>query len=192
VRREITKDYIVGLKNGEIEAFDRLYEVYCDRLFLFAKAVLKNKEDSEEVVQEVFLRIWQNRKEIDEHSSFRSYLFTIAYHLIVDCYRNRLKEKKFKELLEANVKDADTGIEKDIEFSELDEILNKAVEQLPPRRKEIYNMRRMYGFTINEIARRLKISPHTVKNQMAHALKFLKNEVKKETLVGLLFCYLFI
>jgi len=189
---KISRNLIVALKNGNIKAFDRLYEQYSERLFYFAKAILKNIEDAEEVVQEVFIRVWQNRNKIDEYSSFRSYLFTIAYNLIVDCYRNRLKEKKFKEFLEANVKDVDSVTEKDVEFHELNEMLKKAVEQLPPRRKQIYKMNRENGLTYEEIAVHLKISPHTVKNQMSQALKFLKNKVNKETLVGLLFFYLFI
>jgi len=186
------KSNINGLIKGEVKAFDEIFEIYNQRIYQFAKVILKNKEDAKDVVQEVFLRIWQNRNEINEYSTFKSYLFTIAYNIIVDHFRKRLKDKKYKDFLEANIKEVDFSQEKNIEFSYLNELYEQAVEQLPPRRKLIYKMNRNEGLTYKEIAERLNISRNTVRNQMAKTLQFLRKKIGKETLLFMLFCHLFI
>lgn len=186
------KGKINGLIKGEVKAFDEIFEIYNQRIYQFAKTILKNKEDAKDVVQEVFVRIWQNRNKIDKHSSFKSYLFTIAYNIIVDHFRKRLKDKKYKDFLEANIKEVDSSQEKNIEFLDLNELYEQSVEQLPPRRKLIYKMNRNEGLTYDEIAEQLNISRNTVRNQMAKTLEFLRKKIGKETLLVMLFCHLFI
>ena len=188
----IKKTIVNGLIKGEVKAFDEIFEKYNQRIYQFAKTILKNKEDAKDVVQEVFLRIWQNRNKINEYSTFKSYLFTIAYNIIVDHFRKRLKDKKYKDFLEANIKEVDSSQEKHIEFSDLNKLYEQAVEQLPPRRKLIYKMNRNEGFTYEVIAERLNISRNTVRNQMAKTLQFLRKKIGKETLLVMLFCHLFI
>jgi len=186
------KSIINGIIKGEVKAFDKIFEIYNQKLYQFAKSILKNREDAKDVVQEVFVRIWQNRNEIKEYSTFKSYLFTIAYNIIVDHFRKRLKDKKYKDFLEANINEVDSSQEKHIEFSDLNKLYEHAVEQLPPRRKLIYKMNRNEGLTYDEIAERLNISRNTVRNQMAKTLEFLRKKIGKETLLFMLFCYLFI
>lgn len=188
----IKKTIVNGLIKGEVKAFDEIFEKYNQRIYQFAKTILKNKEDAKDVVQEVFLRIWQNRNKINEYSTFKSYLFTIAYNIIVDHFRKRLKDKKYKDFLEANIKEVDSSQEKHIEFSDLNKLYEQAVEQLPPRRKLIYKMNRNEGLTYEKIAVRLNISRNTVRNQMAKTLQFLRKSIGKETLLVMLFCHLFI
>jgi len=186
------KSIINGLIKGEVKAFDEIFEIYNQRIYQFAKTILKNKEDAKDVVQEVFLRIWQNRNEINEYSTFKSYLFTIAYNIIVDHFRKSLKDKKYKDFLEANINEVDSSQERHIEFSDLNKLYEQAVEQLPPRRKLIYKMNRNEGLTYEEIAARLNISRNTVRNQMAKTLQFLRKKIGKEILLVMLFCHLFI
>lgn len=92
-------ELVVLLRKGGMEAFDLLFERYAGRLYRFSFSLLKTREDSEEVVQETFFRIWEKRAGISDDKSFQSYLFTIAYHVIVDQARKRLKERKFEEFL---------------------------------------------------------------------------------------------
>jgi len=186
------KSIINGIIKGEVKAFDKIFEIYNQKLYRFAKSILKNREDAKDVVQEVFVRIWQNRNEIKEYSTFKSYLFTIAYNIIVDHFRKRLKDKKYKDFLEANINEVDSSQEKHIEFSDLNKLYEQSVEQLPPRRKLIYKMNRNEGLTYKEIAERLNISRNTVRNQMAKTLQFLRKKIGKETLLVMLFCHLFI
>ena len=82
------------LIKSDKKAFDALYHRYSKKLFSFSFSFLKNEEDSKEIVQEVFLRIWNKRKQIDGTKSFKSFLFTISYNLIIDQLRIKLKNKE--------------------------------------------------------------------------------------------------
>ena len=75
------------IKNGQTHAFDQLFDRYSQRLYRFSKSLLKNHEDAEEIVQEVFFRIWEKRDDIDEKKSLQAFLFSIAYNLIIDKFR---------------------------------------------------------------------------------------------------------
>jgi len=87
------------IKKGETHAFDQLFDQYSQRLYRFSKSLLKNHEDAEGVVQEVFFRIWEKRDELNERRSFRSFLFSIACNLIVDQFRQRVKDWKYEQFL---------------------------------------------------------------------------------------------
>src|SRR5665647_109000 len=91
------KDLIEGVKEGKASAFDKLYAAYFQKLYGFAFSILKSKEDTEEVVQNTFYKIWEKRKSIVSNHSFKSFLFTIAYNVTVDLLRERLKERKYRE-----------------------------------------------------------------------------------------------
>ena len=91
------------LAGGDFNAFDALFKLYNKRLYHFVTPLLKSNEDAEDVVQEVFVRIWDNRDNIKTGHSFKSFLFTIAYNIIVDHLRRRMVDVKFRKNLEKNI-----------------------------------------------------------------------------------------
>jgi RNA polymerase sigma-70 factor (ECF subfamily) len=189
---QIEKKLVHGLRKSETRAFDGIYNLYSRRVYHFAFSFLKNKSDSEEIVQEVFLRLWKHRKKIDEYYSFKAFLFTISYNIIIDKFRERIKEKKYYDFLKTHVKTSDTDTDKKVEYSDLERLYKSAVDLLPPRRKQIYHMSRVEGLTYKDIAQRLNISPKTVENQIATTLKFLREKLGHESILSVLFYYLFI
>ena len=98
--RGTNKELIQLLKRGDVKAFDAIYNQYCKRLYGFVIRYVKQEEDAEEIVQEVFIKIWENRYKIDVYSSFESFLFTITYNSAMSLLRKRLNEKKYIEHLE--------------------------------------------------------------------------------------------
>ena len=93
------KDLIKFLQKGDLEAFDQIFQRYGDRLYGFAVKVLKSEEEAEELVQDVFLKIWEKRKNLKEEDTLRTYLFTIAYHNMCRLFRRRnYQERLIKEL----------------------------------------------------------------------------------------------
>lgn len=180
------------LKRGDRRAFEDLFYKYGQRIYFFAFSFLKNKEDSEGIVQETFYRIWKNRNKIDEFCSFRSFLFTISYNLIMDQFRTRIKEQEFLDMMKSKVWQKELSTSKDVDFHILNAHYQKLIEQLPARRKQIFKMARFEGLSYKEISKRLDISVNTVENQMATALSFLRKNLGEESFVALLFCYLFI
>ncbi|MBA7533337.1 ECF RNA polymerase sigma factor SigW [subsurface metagenome] len=181
-----------SLQKGDLFAYDRLFTKYSKKIYYFAKGYLNSNEDAEELVQEVFLLVWDKRKELKEHLSFNAFLYTVTYNAIRKYFRKKAREKKY---LDKFLEDYDGKYNKtiaDIEYNNLHELANKAIEKLPEKRKLIFQLSRHKGLSNMEIAKRLNISKKTVENQIHSALKFLREQFGKETLFTLLFYYLFI
>ena len=93
------RELITRLQAGDMIAFDTIYKKFNQKLFRFAYYILKSREDAENIVQEVFVKIWENRDKIRLHNSFDSYIFTITHHTTIDLLREKLKDNKFKDYL---------------------------------------------------------------------------------------------
>jgi len=186
----IEQRLVIRLRKSESRAFDEIFNLYSRRVYRFAYSFLKNKQDSEGIVQEVFLRVWKNRKKIDEYYSLKAFLFTISYNLIIDRFRERVKDVKYKEFLKKNAINFECETDIKIEYSELNELYTNAVENLPERRKMIFKMHRVEGLSYREIAEKMHISVKTVENQLSSALKFIRERLGPETLTAVLFYFL--
>jgi RNA polymerase sigma-70 factor (ECF subfamily) len=179
------------LRNDDVKAFDRLFHIYSRRLYRFAFSLLKNREDSEGIVQEVFLRVWNKRAGIDSTKSFKSYLFTISYHLIMDQLRLRSKERSYLTHLEKFFNVEELALEQEADYNLLKSQINEVVEELPEKRKQIYRLSREEGLSHREISEKLNISVKTIENQITLALKHLKHRLGHELLGAMLFISLF-
>lgn len=174
-------------------AFYNLYERYCKRLNGFVLRYVKQKEDAEEIVQEVFVKIWESRNKIDAYSSFESFLFTIAYNTTISLLRKRTNETKYLEHLKSlQQPDNSPDLIDEIHFNELNDRIKSLLNELTPRQKEIFQLSREEGLTHDEIAKKLDISVNTVKKHMANTLAFLKSKIDRGLTINMLFVCLFI
>ncbi len=180
------------IKNGQTHAFDQLFDRYSQRLYRFSKSLLKNHEDAEGIVQEVFFRIWKKRDELNEKKSFQSFLFSISYNLIVDQFRQRVKDQKYEQFIIKQAQQNYLNPENNLEYKELKNQVKKAVNELPERRKKIYRLSREEGLSYKEIANRLHIKSKTVENQINLALRYIRKQLGNKMLAIILFLYLFI
>lgn len=160
-------------------AFKELFEEYYPPLCNFAFSLLKDWELSQEVVQETFLKLWEQRNDIQINTSVKSYLFQSVKFLVID-YHRKLKKQKIK--LEGYTLQIDTAEDNFNNTSEemvfLRHQLHKAIQQLKPKMQEIFRMNKFEGLTYKEIAEHLKISKRTVEDNMARALKLLYEQLK--------------
>ena len=187
------KDLLLLLKNGDMLAFDTIYAMYSKRLYGFVLRYIKQKEDAEGIVQEVFIKIWETRNKIDIYSSFDSFIFTIAYNTTISLIRKRINEQKYHDRLKTvrQITDADQIID-EIHFKELNAKVKSLLDQLTPRQKEIFKLTREEGLTHEEIAKKLGISVNTVKNHLVTALAFIKSHIDKGMIANFLFVSLFL
>lgn len=183
---------VESLKKGDLFAFDQLFTKYSQKLYYFAKSYLDSKEDAEGLVQDVFLKIWEKRRELKEHLSFNAYLYTVTFNAIRKYFRKKTREKKYLDNYLENFDGTHNETAMDIEYNNLRELADKAIEKLPEKRKMVFLLSRHEGLNNEEIANRLQISKNTVENQMTQALKFLREKLGKETILSILFYYLFI
>lgn len=180
------------LKNGDIKAFDELFNKYSQKLFNFSVKYLKSAEEAEEVTQEVFLYIWEKREGLKPDNSFNSYLFTIAHNIIRKHFNRKARDNAFKDELIYELLKQDNNLDEIIDYKFLLEKVESVIESLPPRRKEIFIKRKYLGLPVKQIADELGISANTVENQLASAQKQIQEELQKKKLAGLLFFILFI
>lgn len=160
------------LKQDDIKAFDQLFDLYAPELCRFAHGYLKSHADAEDAVQECFLKLWERRHCFDEGILFKAYLYKAAYHTVLKHLR-RQRYWVFEEYGEETLIE-EAGPGQVLEYQELEQFYQAAMEQLPPRRREIFALNRQQGLSYARIAQELNISVKCVENQMTHALKFLK------------------
>ena len=180
-----------ALQKGDASAFDRLFGKYSGRLYAFGVKYLRSKEDAEGLVQTVFLKVWDNRHQLRNDTSFQSYLFTIAYNDLCNIFRKRSAERMFKEKLALEFsgrENADTRTE----FKSILERVDAIIEQLPDTQRVVFRKSRFEGMTSKEIAAELHLSPGTVDNYISAALKFIRTRMEKENMALLLFGSLWI
>ena len=180
------------IKAGNMFAFDALYEKYCKRVYKFAYSILKSREEAENLMQDVFLNLWENRHKVEKDSSVKSYVFTITYHAAISVIRKKARESEFVEYLksvqEINVEPVDVVLEYNELTNKLDEIINT----LPKRQKEVYLLHKVEALKYNEIAERLHISVNTIENHMSRALRTIREKLGNYSLIAILFVFLFV
>jgi RNA polymerase sigma-70 factor (ECF subfamily) len=179
------------LKEGNVEAFNQLFYAYSSRLYHFAFGYLKSKEKAEEMVQEIFLKIWDNRGSIKEEFQFRSYLFSIAFNYIKKHFRTKALINKYIDYAVAHGPEEET-FDGETDYSSLRSRVYQLVGQLPEKRREVFIKSRFEGKNAAAIAEELNLSQSTVENHLNLALRFLKQHLKEERLSVLLFFCLFI
>jgi RNA polymerase sigma-70 factor (ECF subfamily) len=159
-------------------------------LYRFALGYLKSEAEAEELVQEVFTKIWEKRADLKKELSFKSFLFTIAFNIIRKHFRTRAYLSEYFKT--GNISDLDMQTSQKITYDSLYQYITELVNQLPARRKEIFIKNRFEGLSIKEIAEELKISHKTVENQLTDALKFIRTNLNRESISVILFFVLFI
>lgn len=191
---EQTSDYdlVNQLQNGDLEAFDKIFRKYSDRLYGFALKYLKSKEETEGLVQDVFLKIWENRKNLKKESSLKAYLFTIAYHRMCKIFRKKRVHKNFQDEISATENEKSTMDEHQLEYKATLEQVDLLIEKLPDKQKAIFIKSRKEDKSTKEIAKEMNLAPGTVDNQISAALKFLRKHISENNFAMLLFFAVFI
>jgi len=179
------------LRKGDIDAFDDVFKKYGDRLFGFAISYLKSKEETEELVQNVFLKIWENKKSLKKESSLKSYLYTIAYQEMCQLFRKKSIHEKFLTDRGATI-DSTINLEEQLEYKATLEQVEKLIEKLPEKQRIIFEKSRKEGKSSKEIAKEMNLAPGTVDNQISAALKFLRKHISENNFALLLFFFVFI
>lgn len=192
-KKQITPELLTRFKRGDMLAFDQVYGLYSHKLFSFAYKILKDKADAEDLLQEVFLKIWASREKLGDYKLLNSYIFTITYNYSISLIRKRIISNKYLEQLKySSVFQTAPNIVSEIEFNELNIQVEKLISNLPERQKQVYLLHRENNLTYLEIAEQLGISKNTVENHMVKALKYLRDNIDKSLLVNILFISLFL
>ena len=150
------------LKEGDVSSFDAIFKKYNKKVYYFALSYLKNKEEAEDVVQEVFMNLWKYRDQINEYYVFSKYLFKITYNATCKRFRKQSSDKKHLDEVLKNISIEDNSTKLDIEYNNLVETTNLLIEKLPSRQKNILLLSIEEHLSTEQIAQKLNISKKTV------------------------------
>jgi RNA polymerase sigma-70 factor (family 1) len=170
------------IARDDTSAFTTLYNKYWEELFTRAARLIGNKEDAADIVQEIFLSLWNRRAALDINSSLSAYLFTSVRYQTIHYIEKNITRKEYVDLLSGlSEQYENTSPESALQAKELGETIQSAISRMPPKMKEVYLLSRQEGLTHNQIADRLNISEETVKKHIQHALQLIKNEIAKSS-----------
>lgn len=184
--KTVSKDILIRLKNGDKTAFESVYWTYNSYIFNFISSLLYDKSLAEDLTQNVFLKIWEKHETIDPTQAFDAYLFTIARNLVYKDSESRLLFETAIVVLNRQSFESDTLMEEKIEAESLREYIDSLIEQLPPARKNIFQLSRQKHLSNKEIAEKLSLSEKTVETQLYRALQFLKQRLSSDNLLAIL------
>lgn len=173
---------IRAFRKGDTGAFKSLFDLHHKRLYSFLFAMLKSREDAEEIVQETFLKIWENREQFWEDYPFDVWMFRIARNASLNYSRKKLNRAVVEKHLEFFTDLSEDSADQYILFQETQNIIETILKGLPPKRKEIFLLQKVEGLSRQEIAEKLGISVITVDHQLFKANKFVREEVRKYSL----------
>lgn len=186
----ISSETMTALKAGAEDAFAHVYEIYAPRLFARLVKLVKNEEDARELLQEIFFRVWRKRDTLDLEKSFSAYLFRIAENLACDYFRKLAREKKMRGEMIREQASAFLAAEDELTRYACDGLLEKAISQLPPRRREIFRRCKIERKSYEETARELGVSPSTISDHIVKATRFIRDycALHQEALFALALC----
>jgi RNA polymerase sigma-70 factor (ECF subfamily) len=185
------KIIVENLKKGDVLSFDNIFKKYNKKVYYFALSYLKNREEAQDVVQEVFLNLWRYRDQINGYYVFSKYLFKITYNTTCKRFRKLASDKKQLEEVVRNsiLEDDSTNLE--IEYNNLFETAKALIEKMPSCQKNIFLLSVNGKLTTEQIAQQLNISKKTVENYMSKVKTSLKKSFSDGRILSVLFFYLF-
>ena len=179
------------LNEGNEKAFDTLFMELHHQVFLYCLKLTKSREAAEEIMQDVFVKVWEKREKISPLFPIRSFIFKITRDLCINYLKKVSRENSFKEELKSKFEHLTSDqTENQVIYNDYYRIASYAINQLPTQRKKIFEMNRIMGLSNAEIADRLGISKNTVKVQLVKASKFVKAYFSAHTDVTMLLLFL--
>ncbi len=169
-------NWVKQIKEGDSDTFESLFNKYCQSLINFSRRIVNDTETAENIIQDVFLKVWENRGRLDPNLSIKSYLYTIARNRSLKHQRHQTVVRDSEETvrgLHSSVKTPDEVFDE----SEMASSIRLAIDSLPEKCGIIFKMNRFDGLTYSEISEILEISIKTVETQMGRALKRLREDL---------------
>jgi len=183
------KELVKKLREGDSFAFEVLFYKYRNKVKGFAVKLVPTQVDPEEIVQEVFVKLWLKKETVDPEKEFQSYLFSIAKNLVLDHLKSAVNRKLYfvgehfqQDLLIDDIQEGALAEEKLQKLQTL-------ISEIPKRRREIFRLSRFEGLSYKQIAERLNISENTVDSQIRNALAFLRREFRKMMVLAFLYFF---
>ncbi|MET3114797.1 RNA polymerase sigma-70 factor (family 1) [Pedobacter sp. CG_S7] len=173
------KELITRIINSDRKAFSLLYSHHLNNLYRYIYLFTKSRETSEEIVQNVFIKIWEHRENLKNINSFKAYIYRCAKNQLLDKIRRNQAETKMFFSIKPDTEESEEKSDNNIIYSQYYQIVQDAIKLLPEKRKRIVELRTQEDLTLDEIAEKLSISKFVVKKQLYAGLHFVREYLQK-------------
>ena len=194
-KRNIELQLLSEMREGSEAAFEAIFDSYKDKVYVFSYRILKSKDLADDIVIEVFTKIWEKRARIEPSLAFQSYLFTITKNHIVNLLNKASLDSKIQGQLITSVNYYRSSTEEEVIYNEYLTIAEQAISQMPKQRRRVFQLKSEQGLTYDQIALKLGISKNTVKSHLLAATAYLRSVINmdpdKSTTLLLLLSYNF-
>lgn len=171
------KELLQGMQAGDQYAFETLYHYYSKRIYWKFLRMVKVENEVEELLQDLFIKVWERREQIDIEQSFQSYLYRIAENIVYDFYRKAARDRSLHEAIKNSTSEIDNHTLEKIQGNEIQNLVDQAISNLPPKRQEVFILCRIEGKSYQEAAEILGISVNTVRNHLVKASQTIKEHL---------------
>lgn len=185
------KQLVYRLRNGDKKAFDEIYALFNKKIYLFCLKYGLAKDDAEEITQEVFVKLWLNRKSLDSDKSFNSYLYKIGKNIIIDEFKKKIKTQATQEYQMSLIVPCN-NVEEGMDYMDLKNLMDETLHDLPERRRKVFELSRLKGLSHKEISEELGISTKTVENHLNLALSNFRSALQKTNAICIICAFIFI
>lgn len=190
VKIEVATELITRLAVGDEAAFRVIYDLLHERIYRLLFALVKDREQTEELLQETFVSLWLNRKKLNPDQPLYPYIYLTARRLAIDHFRKKMTEINAKQYLTRQQTEYSIETEEMVNVADLQRLTEEAIKALPKQQQTVFILSRNEGLSHDEIAERLQISRHTVKNHLVSALKALRIYFVRNNITSLYFLFL--
>ncbi|MGY0038696.1 RNA polymerase sigma factor [Pedobacter sp. NJ-S-72] len=180
-------DLLIKLREGDEPAFIQIYNQYRSKIYTYAYQLCKSSDIAEEIVQEVFIKIWQKRDQLNLELSFSAYIKKITLNHVLNYLKKAARERALQEQIFHTIEISSNRTEDHMMEKELRKIYDEAIDRLPQQKKIIYKLSRVEELSHDEIAQKLNISKNTVKNHIVEASRSIRDYVGKN---GSIICFI--
>ncbi|SOD17705.1 RNA polymerase sigma factor [Pedobacter xixiisoli] len=168
---------LLQLKEGSQLAFENLYHRYSKRLYWKLQKLVHDEDQADEILQDLFLKVWERRDQINIEQPFEAYLHRIAQRMAVDYFRKLERQSKLYESYRTVTTELTENVEELFAAKETQNLLNDAISQLPEQRRRAFKLCKIEGKSHQEAAEIMNISPNTVHNHLVKSVSFLKERL---------------
>ena len=169
------------------DLFSEIFRQHEQRLYTLALRLTKSDEVAKDIIQEVLMKLWEQRKNIHAIKNKEAWLYKLTENKVIDFLRKAAADDRLKKKIWENLQQILNDTEQHLEAKEYNQVIQKAIEQLPPQRRLIYQLNKEEGLDYQEIATELQLSKHTVKNQLFSAVQAVRRFISKN-----IRCFLFL
>ncbi len=169
------KELINRLKVGDTDAYTQLYDKYHPALYAYVLKFVKIPEVAEDILQEVFIKLWEIRKRINSDLSFNAYLYRITRNCVFKLLKKISKDEDMRVDIAYKLINSVNTADLKLQWQQYEAILNSAISSLPPQRQKVFKLCRQEDKSYEEVAAVLHISRNTVKEHMVYAVRSLKD-----------------